>query len=193
MSAKDAYAAREKKRLADYRAAFKGEAYEKWVASLSADELERARKNGLLHPYIAQSGTADESDGSAEDDKGKPEATVDFYLPLEPGDPGYGESEKKTEALTQKRVQVLRDFLCSYRNPQLAWACLKYLLGFGSCTDQGASLGMTRQAFHYHVRKMQERLGIPPMGNQRSEKVRLQYVANNRRKLKAFLAPFETF
>ena len=190
MSKQDGYAAKAGQRDAAYKAAYKSSAYREWVASLSPDELERARKLGLLEPHLAY-GYASSDDPSEE--ASMPEATVDFYLPLEPGDPGYGESEKKTEALTQKRVQVLRDFLCSYRNPQLAWACLKYLLGFGSCTDQGASLGMTRQAFHYHVRKMQERLGIPPMGNQRSEKVRQQYVANNRRKLKAFLAPFETF
>lgn len=185
MSAKDAYAAREKKRLADYRAAFKGEAYEKWVASLSADELERARKNGLLHPYIAHDGAA--SDEADEEACSCAEATVDFYLPLEPGDSGYGEPEKSRKAESRIYRRLLHDFLCSFSRPKVAWACLRYLLGFGSCSDHGQALGMTRQAFHYHVRLVQKRLGIPPMGNQRSEKVRLQYALMNRRRLKAIL------
>lgn len=185
MSARDAYAAREKKRLGDYRAAFKGTEFEKWVSSLSPADLERARKLGLLQPYIAHDGsTSDEADEEA---CSCAEATVDFYLPLEPGDSGYKESEVKDRMKSRSQFRLLRDFLCSYSKPKLAWACLRYLLGFGSCEEHGRALGMTRQAFHYHVQQMQKRLGLPPMGNQRSEKVRRQYALMNRRRLKAIL------
>ncbi len=91
-------------------------------------------------------------------------------------------------------ARMLYAFLESCANPALRWGCLRYLLGQGTCESNARELHMSKQAFHYHVRKLEKQLGLPPQNNQRSEEVRQIYRRTNHRKMAklSFTLNFDT-
>lgn len=172
----DDYARGEARRMAGYKAAFESPAYKRWVASLTPAQRETAESRGLLRPH-------EEAKGSR--------LGIDELPPcLEPQvdggfDGGEGEAEASRlclDLLTEEQKDMLSAFLQQGGNPRLRWACLRYLLGYGTCLSHAKALGMRKQAFHYHVRQMERQLGLPPMANQRSESVRDSYRLSNRRR-----------
>lgn len=86
--------------------------------------------------------------------------------------------------LGMQDAEELEAFINSDGNPRLRCACLNYLLSQGSttCEDLAKQLGISKQAFHYHVRQIEKQLGLPPMGNQRSVSAREAYRLGNRRR-----------
>ncbi len=170
----DDYARGEARRMAEYKAAFESPAYKRWVASLTPAQREAAESRGLLRPH-------EEAMGSR--------LGIDELPPcLEPQvDGGFDGGEGKAsrlclDSLTEEQKDMLSAFLQQGRNPRLRWACLRYLLGYGTCLSHARALGMRKQAFHYHVRQMEKQLGLPPMANQRRESVRDSYRRFNRRR-----------
>ena len=99
----------------------------------------------------------------------------------------YKLSKNRAEILTtlgMQDVQELQAFLTQDGNPKLRAACLNYLLDQGSTTIEECAkkMGMSKQAFHYHVRQIEKQLGLPPMGNQRKQSSREAYRLSNRRR-----------
>lgn len=183
MPENDEYAAGAAHRNAAYR-----KAYAEWVDTLPPDKREELRLKGLLTPLTDGSAWAPpaERDPDREDDHADRIDTLaveEFNLPLEPGDEGYTPEGSAEPAPSPLRLRALRDFLCARGDPQCAWAALRYLLGFGTCESHARALGLTKQAFGYHVRCIQEALHLPPLGNQKSAKARRKYALANRRKL----------
>lgn len=183
MPAHDDYAAGALRRNEAYR-----KAYADWVASLPPDKLEELRLKGLHEPMPDGSAgpTPAERDTEKETAYANHIASLlvqDFELPLEPGDEGHTPEGTAEPEMSPLRLRALRDFLCARGNPECAWAALRYLLGFGTCEEHARALGLTKQAFAYHVRTTQEALHLPPLGNQKSLRARKQYALANRRKL----------
>ena len=188
MSKSDSYAEGSASRESAYRAAFQSAAYRQWVAGLTPEQREEAQKKGLLEPKVDHDTQGEVT--PSEERRRVPEATSDFILPPEEGE--APEEELSLSALVREggadsiHRRALQDFLCSHGNPELTWACLQYLAGYGTCEAHAKALGLSRQAFNYHVRTIQKELGLPPMGNQRSESARRKYSRTNRRRLSAF-------
>lgn len=176
----DAYSSRSKEK---YMKAYASPQAKEWVSKLTPEQREEAEAKGLLKPLL----DSKVSSLSIEALSPKAHPEEDFFLPLEPGDPGYGEIRWSETALSHNQRRLLHDFFCTFANAKVAWACMRYLLGSGTCESHARALGMSKQLFHYYLREVQKRLNIPPMGNQRSEKVRRKYIASNFRRLKAFL------
>lgn len=84
--------------------------------------------------------------------------------PAYAGDTGWAELLQQTE---DKAARLFQAFLAQGGTPRLRWACIRYLTGEGTCESHARGLGISRQAFHYHVRKLSKQLGLPPMGNQK--------------------------
>lgn len=172
----DDYARGEARRMAGYKAAFESPEYKRWVASLTPAQRETAEGRRLLCPHEDAEGGRlgiDELPPSLE-----PQVAGEF-------DGGEGEAESPRlglDTLTDEQKDMLSAFLQQGGNPRLRWACLRYLLGYGTCLSHAKALGMRKQAFHYHVRQMERQLGLPPMANQRSESVRDSYRLSNRRR-----------
>lgn len=175
------YAENARRKNAAYR-----KAYADWVAGLTAAERDRLRAKGLLEPVSDLDGSASNApvvERGEEKERAYAQlvdscSEVAFVLPEDAE--GSADGGKGDDSL---RLRALRDFLCARGNPERDWAALRYLLGFGSCEEHALALGLTKQAFDYHVRTLQEALGLPPLGNQRSKAARLAYARSNRRRL----------
>lgn len=191
MSRHDEYAAAEIRRMQAYRDAFSGPAAQAWMAAMSPEERERAEAAGLLQPRLEgqqmglsleeltekQMPTVEpEVGGLREDEADAPLSLMDIMLD------GKGSNEAR---------QVVHDFLCASGHPELTWSCLQYLCGYGTCEEHAKRHGMSRQSFNYHVRTLQEQLGLPPMGNQKKASSRSKYRQNNRRKLSVLTSTCE--
>jgi len=172
----DQYARNEGSRNKAYRAAFRTPKFKAWVNSLTPEQRMRAERMGLLSPLL-------EGEGARVGADDLPPA----YTPRDDG--GFADFEEKKaglpefiEGLDEARRRLLESFLKRKGKPGLQWACLYYLCGNGTCEQHARILGMSKQAFHYHVRSMQRMLGLPPLGNQKSARAREQYRwANSRR------------
>ncbi len=192
MSANDEYASREAKRRRAYQAAYQSEEAKAWVNSLSPTQRAEAGRLGLLDPCLdgSASGAASVENlppsmepftEDAEFDKDV--VAVPFRKPEQPEDNGWG---ALLTALTSTHRKMLLAFLHEEGDPRLRWACLCYLLSEGTCEDIAHQVGMTKQAFHYHVRKIQKRFDLPPMGNQKGEQARIAYSVFNNRIISVF-------
>lgn len=186
MSAKDDYASREAKRRRAYQAAYQSEEARAWRDSLTPTQRAEAERLGLLEPYLEGSASGAASvenlppsmEPFTEDvEFDRDVVAVPFRKPEQPEDSGWS---SLLSALTSTHREMLLAFLHEDGDPRLRWACLCYLLGEGTCEDIAMQIGMTKQAFHYHVRKIQKRLGLPPMGNQKSEHTRTSYAILNK-------------
>lgn len=177
------YAESARRKNAAYR-----KAYADWVAGLTAAERDRLRAKGLLEPVSDLDGSASNApvvERGEEKERAYAQlvdssSEVAFVLPEDAEGSADDGGNAEADSL---RLRALRDFLCARGNPERDWAALRYLLGFGSCGEHARALGMTKQAFDYHVRTLQEALGLPPLGNQRSRAARKKYALANRRKL----------
>lgn len=184
MSAHDDYDARTQRRNKDYRIE-----YARWFASLPPDKKEELRRKGLHEPL--QDGSSESAPAERDPEREMAYAnhiaslrTYDFELPLEEGDEGYAPEDAADHEMSPVHRRALYDFLCAWGNPERTWAVLRYLLGFGTCEEHARALGLTKQAFSYHVRTTQKALHLPPLGNQKSLSARKKYVLANRRKLR---------
>ena len=167
MSRHDEYAAAEIRRMQAYRDAFSGPAAQAWMAAMSPEERARAEAAGLLQPRLE----GQQMGLSLEELTEKQMPTV----------------EPEVEGLRE----AVHDFLCASGHPELTWSCLQYLCGYGTCEEHAKRHGMSRQSFNYHVRTLQEQLGLPPMGNQKKASSRSKYRQNNRRKLSVLTSTCE--
>lgn len=181
----DSYARAEAARRKTYEAAFDSDEAKAWRESLSAADREHAESRGLLRPMPEHDAGSRSLD--VLHDKMQPQETrhYDDHLIAAP----------LRRRLTRERIEVLatlgmqdleelQAFLQQDGNPRLRGACLSYLLNRGNATieDFAKQLNMSKQAFHYHVRRIEKQLGLPPMGNQRKQKSRAVYRMSNRRR-----------
>lgn len=187
MSRNDSYAILEASRRKKYEAAYESEEAKAWRQSLSPAELERAESLGLLRAVHE----ADASSHSIEtlSRKMQPQETMEseFDDHLIAAPLRKRQSKAKAEILAtlgMDDVEELKAFINQDNNPRLRSACLSYLLNEsnGTCEDYAKMLGMSKQAFHYHVRQIEKQLGLPPMGNQKNQKSREAYRTGNRRR-----------
>ena len=187
MSRNDSYAILEASRRKKYEAAYESEEAKAWRQSLSPAELERAEALGLLRAVHE----ADASSHSIEtlSRKMQPQETMEseFDDHLIAAPLRKRQSKAKAEILAtlgMDDVEELKAFINQDNNPRLRSACLSYLLNEsnGTCEDYAKMLGMSKQAFHYHVRQIEKQLGLPPMGNQKNQKSREAYRTGNRRR-----------
>lgn len=174
---RDDYAKREASRNEAYRNAFRSPDFKAWVKSLTPEQRLHAEKLGLLAPRI---------DGSCV------QTGVDDLSPSQaPRTANNGSGSTKNglvsrcEELDEHHRRMLKAFLCRSGKPYLEWSCLCYLCGHGTCEQHARRLGMSKQAFHYHVRSVQKMLGLPPLGNQKSEAAREKYRQMNCRRKKS--------
>lgn len=188
MSEYDDYAKRESSRNQQYRKSFLSPAAQKWMASLSPAQREHAEKLGLLEPRMEgmSNGLSVEKLPAALEPR--VEDVYDDGLVARPfrrssrssiPDVGWDDLLCSTDDGSSSRLHA---FLCQGGNPRLRWACVCYLLGKGSCESFARKLGVSKQAFHYHVRKLEKQLGLPPLANQRSEVAREHYRESNKRR-----------
>ena len=186
----DSYARDEQKRKAQYQTAYESDEVKSWIASLPPETREKAESMGLLTPQTEWGINGHSIDqllpcyepckDDSYDDKlmARPLQKRKGYADLISSD-GWASALCGLDA---DKESMLAAFLQQDGNPRLRWACICYLLGQGTCESLAQKLGMTKQAFHHHVRKMEKQLGLPPMANQRSEKVRDLYRKNNKRR-----------
>lgn len=174
----DQYARNESARNEAYRKAFRSPEFTAWVNSLTPEQRMHAEKMGLLSPRLEGEGARFGADD-----------LPPSHTPSDDG--GFADFEEKKagvpesiERLDEIRRQLLESFLKRRGKPGLQWACLYYLCGHGTCEQHARILGMSKQAFHYHVRSMQKMLGLPPLGNQKSAQAREKYRQMNRRRTK---------
>lgn len=174
---RDEYAHREGKRNEAYREAYRSADFKAWVKSLTPEQRLHAEKLGLLAPRIdgasVQPGVEDLSPSQTPKTDGGIEGLID----------GKTRLSVIYAALDDYHRRMLHSFICRKGRPVLQWASLSYLCGNGTCAKHARQLGMSKQAFHYHVRCVQKLLGLPPLGNQKSEAAREKYrLMNSRRK-----------
>ncbi len=184
MAKLDNYSELEAERLQAYRDAYESAEAKAWIESLTPEQRERAERLKLLKPKIdgPQKGLSVE------------ELSLKQLPTVEPDVEGWRDDEAEP-ALNLMDImqdgqgckearQVVHDFLCASGHPELTWSCLQYLCGYGTCEEHAKRHRMSRQSFNYHVRTLQEQLGLPPMGNQKKASSRSKYRQSNRRKLK---------
>lgn len=165
MSAYDDYARKEAERNRKYLAAYRSEEAKAWRSSLDPAQYERAEQLGLLDPSLDRpSYSLSLEKLPAKLHPRQESATAALFSPNDAPGPDWD------ECLTGKKRLLLESFLNQEGNPRLRWACLCYLAGEGTCEDFAHPLGMSRQTFHYHVRKLSRQLGLPAMGNQRARR-----------------------
>lgn len=195
MSAKDDYASSEAKRRRAYQAAYQSEEAKAWRDSLTPTQRAEAERLCLLEPYFEGSASGAVSvenlppskEPSTEDmEFDRDVVAVPFRKPQQPEDNGWG---ALLTALTSTHHEMLLAFLHEDDDPRLRWACLCYLLGESTCEDISLQMGMSKQAFHYHVRKIQKRFNLPPMGNQKGEQARIAYSVFNNQLIPTFDTP----
>lgn len=186
----DSYARAEAARRRAYRSAYSSAEALTWMAGLKDDAKARAEALGLLKPLLDSTSR----DGSLEPLSAATEPCQDdsyddglVARPLRDRERAasvHPAWRKLLGDVETHRAELMRAFLESSDNPKRCWACLCFLLGQGTCAHYAKNLGMSKQAFHYHVRKLEKMLGLPPMGNQRSEAARRSYCLTNRRRHK---------
>ncbi len=183
----DEYAKREHLRTRAYRKAYESPEARAWAAALTPEQRERAQDLGLLAPYIdpAPGNNSIETlpcalEPRAEDKRDEPELPRAVLQRLKEAGahPAWRTLLGDDEA---HRGEMLLAFVMSSPQPKLCWACLSYLAGDGTCKSHAQQLGMSRQAFHYHVRTLEKQLGLPPQKNQRSKASRRPYRSTNRK------------
>lgn len=186
----DSYALGSQKRRKLYEAAYETDAAKDWIAALPPKAREKAESLGLLTPQTEWGLNGHSLDRFLPCHEPCREDVYDDGLIARPlrklkthaeriSSDGWAAAFDKLDA---DEESVLSAFLQQDGNPRLRWACICYLLGQGTCESLAQKLGMSKQAFHHHVRKMEKQLGLPPMANQRSEKVRDIYRKNNKRR-----------
>ena len=174
---RDEYAHREGKRNEAYREAYRSADFKAWVKSLTPEQRLHAEKLGLLAPRIdgasVQPGVEDLSPSQTPKTDGGFGGLID----------GKTRLQDLYASLDEYHRRMLHSFICRKGRPGLQWSCLSYLCGNGTCAKHARQLGMSKQTFHYHVRSVQKLLGLPPLGNQKSEAAREKYrLMNSRRK-----------
>lgn len=188
MAITDDYAAREGLRLRAYRDAYESEEAKAWIAGLSPEQREQAERAGLLRPKLdgihkgisledlsaKQMPCVGPDVAGLREDPAPPASLIDILQ----GGPGCESAQ-----------QVLRDFLCASGHPELTWSCLQYLSSNASAKELAKRHGMSKQTFNYHVRTLQEQLGLPPMGTQKKASSRQKYQQSNRRKQNILTQP----
>lgn len=197
MSDFDSYAHREGERRRAYAAAFRSDEARVWAASLTPTQRAEAERLGLLEPAFGSAASATACTGSSASPseavslENIPRAITphtEFRLPDDPIAQPFRKAPTPAESLAEYGLAGLmaadefRDFLEQDGRPRLRWACLRYLLGEATCEELARGLGMTKQAFHYHVRKLQQQLGLPPMAMQKQEKARRSYALHQKRR-----------
>ncbi len=188
MKRPDDYAKRERSRNNAYRAAYASPQARAWADALTPAQREQAEALGLLAPYLdpAPGDNSLETLPCALEPRAEDKWTAnEIPLPLRQRLTAtkvhpvwrqlFGEDETRYG-------EMLYAYLQSSGNPALRWGCLRYLMGQGTCESHARELGMSKQAFHYHVRTLETQLGLPPQNNQRSEAARQNYRISNRRK-----------
>lgn len=176
---RDDYAKRESSRNESYRNAYRSADFKAWVKSLTPEQRLHAEKLGLLAPRIdgasVQPGVEDLSPAHTPKTDGGFEVLID----------GKTRLSDIYASLDDYHRRMLHSFICRKGRPVLQWASLSYLCGSGTIEQHARQLGMSKQAFHYHVRTVQKLLGLPPLGNQKSEAAREKYRLMNHRRKKA--------
>lgn len=171
MSNADNYAANTVARDRAYRDAFNTPEAKRWMESLTPEQRRHAEELGLLEPRL-DSRPADtkvddlplsmqpscelEYTDTAEDEV----QMVRRALGVAP------EGAHPTDELRQTQLNILKAYFARpCKNPDLRRRCIAFLLGQGSGAEHARQLGMSRQRFDYHARKMQKELGLPSLGN----------------------------
>lgn len=157
----NAYALGSRRREERYREAFRSDAFWAWLRSLTPMQRAHARAQGLLEPRVEGCfrGLSLEE---------LPSSLLPACQAALPVEEARDESASPGgRALTPQEKRLLRDFLCEEGKPALRKACLHYLCGRGSCAEHARRLGISKQLFHYHMRKLQRRLGFSRVSGQR--------------------------
>lgn len=169
MSHRDPYAQREAERRRAYKAAYNSPEVKKWIASLTPEQRKRAEEAGLLEPKL------DSAIGHSIEE-----------LPMKLR-PSTEDAPSDAQAFAAKLLddssyrEAFAAYLAGGMKPLLRQACLSYLLGNGTCEQHAKRLGMSKQAFHYHVKQAQRMLDLPKRPNQKSNAASPSYRNSNRR------------
>lgn len=188
MSKNDSYAILERQRRISYEAAYESAEAKAWRESLSPADRERAEALGLLKalPETYVSSRSIDTIPLKMQPQEEPEHADDKLVaaPLKARSQVSAQHAEILATLGMENMEELKAFICQDGNPRLRSYCLSYLLGKGSATIEALAkkLGMSKQAFHYHVRQVEKQLGLPPMGNQRKQSSREAYRIGNRRR-----------
>lgn len=182
MPANDDYAAREATRKKAYRAAYDSPEYHAWVASLTPAQRASAESLGLLAPHFDAFSVGGSSADNLPPSLEPAKEDADFDADVIAAPFRQDGLEAIYSQLDEEHKQLIEAFLQQDGNPQLRWACLRYVFGEGTCESHAKALGMSKQAFHYHVRKIGDQLGVSVLGNQRGAKARDSYRNLNRRR-----------
>lgn len=176
MSRQDEYARKEARRNQAYREAYQSDSAKAWIASLPPAQRAHAERLGLLSARLESGGSGPSLENLPASLAPRQEALIDEgreALPFRKE--AWGEMEDG------RSCKLLMAFLQQSGNPRLCWACLRYLFGHGTCESHAKALGVSKQNFHYHVRKIERTFGLSSMGNQRSGRSRPSYRTMNRR------------
>lgn len=181
MSKEDNYSALEYRRLQRYRDAFDCDEARNWMLALSPSQREWAEKHGLLIPHLDTECNHLSLD-CLPNHLYFCHVTEDLAESIMCAEEEAPDDECNESHLHDLRLDLLRSFLMIGGNPRLNWMCLSYLADRGGVLESYAKqLGMSKQAFHYHVRKLEKLLGVHSC-RQRSENVRNVYRTTNKRK-----------
>ncbi len=167
MKRPDDYASRESSRRRAYREAYDSPEARAWIDGLSPAVKSRAAAMGLLKPYLdtvpgdhgldnLPTSLEPRRDGSYDD--GLTAKPIRQRLATAWQHPAWRRLLGDDET---HHAEMLRAFLVRSGHPRRCWACLCHLLGHGTCEFHAHQLGMSKQAFHYHVRKLAKQLGLP--------------------------------
>lgn len=179
MSQQDDYARKEARRDHAYKAAYQSDSAKAWIASLTPAQRAHAESLGLLSARLESGGSGPSLENLPASLEPRLEPLIDEgreALPFRKEEWG-----RIYDGLDGRRNKLLMAFLQQSGNPRLCWACLRYLFGHGTCESHAKALGMSKQNFHYHVRRIERTFGLSSMGNQRSGRSRTSYRAMNRR------------
>lgn len=173
----DSYASGESSRRAQYAAAFASPEAKAWEASLSPADRARAASLGLLSPCF------DPAPGGCDIDSlpRALEPRLETGIPGEP-DPPARPDLCDVDELSPHHRRLLEAFFQQWGSPELLWACFRFVMGRGSCIEHARALGLSKQAFYYHAKRLASVLGLPALGNRASERARESYRLRNRRK-----------
>ncbi len=174
----DTYASRESSRNRAYRAAFASPEARAWAAALTPAERARAQALGLLTPYIDPT----PGDNSIETLPCALEPRVENRHFANERPILYRQPTDSYDELNSHHQRLLQAFLQQDDNPALLWACLRFIMGRGTCTEHAKSLGLSKQTFHYHAQRLASLLGLPALGYRASDRAREAYrLLNSRR------------
>ncbi|MGN0874342.1 MAG: hypothetical protein ACI4OZ_04045 [Akkermansia sp.] len=158
-----------------YIQAYKSSEFKNWVNQLSWEERERAEEKGLLKPQLPTACIQNGSEISLEEINPSQEISVSGGFIFEREEEEEEGWKNLLDNPTEEMKKRLYAFLRRGGNPKIRVVCLNYLLGEGTYEKHAKCLGISKQAFHYHVEKILKELHLPPLANKKRRSVCSSY------------------